>query len=210
MIRRILIAAAAVVVAGASWLSPISAQQQTPPPVPVPRPFPGAVPPPTPTPTPTSTPTPTPPRTAPVDSRQGASRPATPATSPAAPVPPPAGAQLTGPSEVLQSVKVPPTAEYLESFDTGKGQRYYIFGTNDSYADVVAYFKTQIRGGSRELFKTPGMFWFDLPGRVTEASFPPSVVVKDYTWGTLDGYLFVDGASSKRFKTIIQIVPAGR
>jgi hypothetical protein len=109
---------------------------------------------------------------------------------------------------VLQSVKMPATADYLESFDTGKGQRYYLFGSNDAYADVVAYFKTQIRGGSRELFKTPGMFWFDLPGRVSESSFPPSVVVKDYTWGTLDGYLFVDGASSRRYKTIIQIVPA--
>ena len=35
----------------------------------------------------------------------------------------------------------------------------------------------------------------------------PSVVVKDYTFGNSAGYLHVDGTQSKRFKTVIQIVP---
>ena len=41
----------------------------------------------------------------------------------------------------------------------------------------------------------------------------PSVVVKDYAWtgmnGELaDGYLFVAGTNQKRYRTIVQIVPA--
>ena len=53
---------------------------------------------------------------------------------------------------------------------------------------------------------------FDL-GRFRDdtMAYPPSVVVKDYTWGLdgqrSDGYLFVNGTTEKRYRTIIQIVP---
>jgi hypothetical protein len=40
-------------------------------------------------------------------------------------------------------------------------------------------------------------------------SFPPSVVVKDYTWNGSDGYLHVSGTTETRYKTVIQIVPPG-
>jgi hypothetical protein len=172
-------------------------QQQTPP-VPIPKPFPGATPPPAAPPSRTTDP--------------GASRPATPpppvtSTPIAAPAPQTPTARQT-PDETLLTVKVPPTAEFLESFDAGKGQRYYIFGTNDAFADVVQYFKTALRSGGRELFRTPATQQFDLGSfRDQTMAFPPSVVVKDYTWGSLEGYLFVDGTTSKRFRTIIQIVP---
>jgi hypothetical protein len=55
----------------------------------------------------------------------------------------------------------------------------------------------------------PPMQQFDL-GRFQEESmaYPPSVVVKDYTWNGSEGYLFVVGVQEKRYKTIIQIVPA--
>ena len=39
-------------------------------------------------------------------------------------------------------------------------------------------------------------------------AYPPSVVVKDYTWNASEGYLHVSGTTSTRYKTIIQIVPA--
>jgi hypothetical protein len=40
-------------------------------------------------------------------------------------------------------------------------------------------------------------------------AFPPSVTVKDYTWGGSQGYLNPKrGAKPARFITIIQIVPA--
>jgi len=53
------------------------------------------------------------------------------------------------------------------------------------------------------------MHQFDL-GRYQDETmaYPPSVVIKDYTWNGSEGYLHVSGATSKRYKTIIQIVPA--
>jgi hypothetical protein len=51
---------------------------------------------------------------------------------------------------------------------------------------------------------------FDI-GRFREETmaFPPSVTVKDYTWGGSAGYLNPkEGGEPARFKTIIQIVPA--
>ena len=52
---------------------------------------------------------------------------------------------------------------------------------------------------------------FDL-GRFDEdaMAYPPSIVVKDYTWNNSPGYLAVTGSAEKRFKTVIQIVPPAR
>ena len=89
------------------------------------------------------------------------------------------------------------------------GQRYYIYGSNSSYADVVTYYRNLMKNSGRELYKTPPMQQWDL-GRYQEDSmaYPPSVVVKDYTWNGSAGYLQVTGTTEKRYKTIIQIVPA--
>jgi hypothetical protein len=101
-----------------------------------------------------------------------------------------------------------PAAEFLEEFDAGNGQRYYLYGTNLAYQDIVDYYKARLRNGGREIFKEPAMQQFEL-GRFDEdtMSYPPSVVVKDYAWNGSEGYLFVDGITSKRYRTIIQIVP---
>ena len=100
-------------------------------------------------------------------------------------------------------------AEFLSSIDAGQGQRYYLYGTNASYADVVAFYKQALKTGGRELFKAPAMQQFDL-GKFQEDTmvFVPSVVVKDYTWNGSTGYLHVTGTTEKRFATVIQIVPA--
>ncbi len=65
-----------------------------------------------------------------------------------------------------------------------------------------------LKDGGHEIYKDPATRQFDL-GKYRDDSmaFPPSVVVKDYTWNNSPGYLFVSGTTSKRFKTIIQIVP---
>jgi len=117
------------------------------------------------------------------------------------------------PSERELGVSVYPAAEFIDSYDAGHGQRYYLFGTNAAYADIVGYYKNVLRDGGRELFRAPAMQQFDL-GRFRDdtMAYPPSVVVKDYTW-SIDGqpsagYLFIDGTKEKHFKTIIQIVPA--
>jgi hypothetical protein len=158
--------------------------QQTPPPVPVPKPFPGA---------------------------------RTPPATPGKPAAPPATAvdkvvAQGGPdADALAGAPVYPGADYLDSFDAGQGQRYYIFGTNAPYEDIVTYYKNTLKTGGRELFKSPAMQQFDL-GRFNDSTmaYPPSVVVKDYTWNGSAGYLHVSGTETRRYRTIIQIVPAGQ
>jgi hypothetical protein len=131
-----------------------------------------------------------------------------PATSPPATPSPPAP-QATVPGIVPpDGLPVFPSAEFIDAFDAGRGQRYYLYGANAPYADVVTYYKGFLKNGGRELYRTPPMQQFDL-GRFQEESmaYPPSVVVKDYTWNSSLGYLAVAGTTEKRFRTIIQIVP---
>jgi hypothetical protein len=125
---------------------------------------------------------------------------------------PAAGSASTAqaPSEALLGIKIYPNAEYLESFDVGHGQRCYLFGTNMAFTDIVLYYKGQFRGNSgRELFKMPPVQWWDLADFNDKTmAMQPSVVVKDYSATDGGGYLFVSGSAQKKFKTIIQVVPA--
>ena len=182
MVRRWL-GMTAVVVGLAAAVIPANARQtQTPPPQtqppPVPKPFPGST---------------------------------TPATPPAkpneAPAPPPA--PVAPSPQTLAGAPLYPAADFLDTYDAGRGQKYFIYGTNAPYLDIVNFYRQQLGGGGRELFRTPPMQQFDL-GRFDEQTmaYPPSVVVKDYTWNGAPGYLFVSGTTEKRYKTIIQIVPA--
>ena len=151
--------------------------------------FPGATPPP-------------PPATKPAD-------PAAPAPTTAKPAPGPVTPNPASTSQGGAAAFVYPGAEFLSSFDAGRDQRFYLYGTNAPFAEIVQYYKGALKaGGGRELMKTPAMQQFDI-GRFDEdtMAYPPSVVVKDYTWNNSAGYLFVNGTTEKRFKTIIQIVP---
>jgi hypothetical protein len=116
------------------------------------------------------------------------------------------------PTEAELGVPIHPAADFLDSYDAGKGQRYYLFGTNALYADIVAYYKNKLKDSGREIFKAPATQEFDLGKfRDDTMAFPPSVTIKDYTWtmdgGSSAGYLFVTGTTEKRYRTIIQIVP---
>jgi len=156
---------------------------------PVPRPFPGATP-------------AQPSANKPAD-------PAAPAPTTAKPAPPPVTPNPANTAQNGAAAFVYPGAEFLSSFDAGRDQRFYLYGTNASFAEIVLYYKGALKtGGGRELMKTPAMQQFDI-GRFDEdtMAYPPSVVVKDYTWNNSAGYLFVNGTTEKRFKTIIQIVP---
>jgi hypothetical protein len=151
-------------------------------------------------------------------------QPATTASTPATTAQPPASAPEQTPSRISETpgqapagapteatlgAPIYPTSEFLESFDAGRGQRYYIFGTNAAYTEIVGYYKNVMRNGGRTVFEAPAMQQWEL-GKFQEQtmSFPPSIVVKDYSWNGSAGYLYVDGAKEKRFKTVIQIVPA--
>jgi hypothetical protein len=153
--------------------------------------------------------------------RPGAAKPATPAAPPATtaqPARPPAVAPPTTaapnpndvPTEATLGVQIYPNAEFLQSFDAGKGQRYYLFGTNSTFVEIVNYYKTVLKQKGELIYDEPAIHEFDI-GKFKEETmaFPPSVTVKDYTWGGSAGYLNPKrGKQPARFKTIIQIVPA--
>jgi hypothetical protein len=126
-------------------------------------------------------------------------------------VAPPAPANPNDPpTEAMLGVPIYPGAEFLASYDAGKGQRYYLFGTNSSFAEIVAYYRTALKQKGDLVYDEPAIHQFDI-GRFREESmaFPPSVTVKDYTWGGSAGYLNPKrGKQPTRFKSIIQIVPA--
>lgn len=161
-------------------MSVISFVQNAPPPVPppVPKPFPGAVP------------------TPPPDSKPVSGK--TEKPTPAAPV---INAQPG-------NTPIHPRAELLDAFDAGQGQQYIVYGTDLLYATVVEYYKQLLRSGGTEIFRAPAMHRFDL-GRFDEntMAYPPSIVIKDYTWNGSPGYLHVNGSTEKRYRTIIQVVP---
>jgi hypothetical protein len=138
-------------------------------------------------------------------------QPAAPANPSAqAPAKPAAPAPAGPPTEASLGVALYKDAEFITSYDAGQGQRYYLFGTNASFGEVVAYYKGVLRDKGELVFEEPPVHEFDI-GRFKEdtMAFPPSVTVKDYTWGGMEGYLNPKpGAQPQRFKTIIQIVPA--
>jgi hypothetical protein len=144
-----------------------------------------------------------------------------PATSPRPPAPAPTAgpAPVTAPPaqpalaslETTLGVALFPAAELLETYDAGNGQKYFILGSNAAYTEVVLFYRTALKSGGREIYRAPApaMQQFDL-GRFQEdtMAYPPSVVVKDYGGSSAGGYLDVKGTNERRFKTIIQIVPA--
>ena len=122
----------------------------------------------------------------------------------------PARAAEAPPTEVTLGVAIFPTAVFLGSFNAGQGQRYYLFGSTASFGDLVTYYRGVLKDRGELVFDAPAVHMFDT-GRFREESmaFPPSVTVKDYTWGGKGGYLNpLRGSQPARFPTIIQIVPA--
>ena len=122
----------------------------------------------------------------------------------------PSASTTTRPAVQAQPGTAPihPQAQLLDSFDAGQGQQYILYGTDLPYTTVVEYYKQLLRTGGSEIFRAPAMHRFDL-ARFDEntMAYPPSIVIKDYTWNGSSGYLHVDGSTEKRYRTIIQVVP---
>jgi hypothetical protein len=132
------------------------------------------------------------------------------AQSPAAPPrsAPPQPA-VTAPSASEVGFPIYPAAQFLASYDAGRGQRYYIYGASAPFADVVTYYRTQLDERGSLVFKEPPTHMFEV-GRFREETmaFPPGVTVKDWTWGGSQGYLNpVAKGQPQRFPTIVMIVP---
>ena len=146
-------------------------------------------------------------RPAPPVAEPAAERPA-----PAQTAPQPAAKGAAAPTdEALGGLPVYPAATYLTSMDAGLGQRYYLYGTNATFVEIVAYYKTYLKQRGNEVFENdPPTHVFEV-GRFREETmaYPPGITVKDYTWNGAEGYLFVrPGQAPQRYRTIIQLVPA--
>ena len=118
-------------------------------------------------------------------------------------------AQPGDPTEATLGTPIYPSARFIASYDAGRGQRYYLFGSETDFLQLVTYYRTVLKQKGELVYEEPPVHMFET-GRFREETmaFPPSVTVKDYTWGGSLGYLNPKpGATPARFKTIIQIVP---
>jgi hypothetical protein len=125
------------------------------------------------------------------------------------------------PTATTLGAPIHPSAQFLNSYDAGAGQRYYLFGVPASFAEVVGYYQTQIGQRGELIFKDPPTHQFNGEPFVRYRSetmvFAPGVTVKDWTSGGSPGYPNPRrGAQPARFPTIVMIVtpppaaPAGR
>jgi hypothetical protein len=144
--------------------------------------------------------------------RPGASQPAKPADQPPGPPLKPnpiLGQPEKPPTEESLGVPIYPGAQFIASYDAGRGQRYYIFGTAASFVDLVNYYRTALKQRGELVYEVPATHSFDV-GRYREETmaFPPGVTVKDYESEVSQGYPNPKpGGQPARFPTVIQIVP---
>src|SRR4051812_17076408 len=81
---------------------------------------------------------------------QTPARPAPSAPPPATTTPPPAPAAAptagppdeSAPSEMSLGFPLYPNSQFITSYDAGKGQRYYLFGSSASFPELVKYYQT--------------------------------------------------------------------
>jgi len=141
-----------------------------------------------------------------------------PSQAPARPAPPPPAASATSvapevaPTEAQLGVPVFPNAQFIASYNAGRGQRYYIFGTAASFVDLVNYYRTTLKQRGELTYEVPATHEFDV-GKFDEdrMAFPPGVVIKDFQSDVSPGFPNPKpGGQPARFPTIIQIVPVQR
>jgi hypothetical protein len=110
------------------------------------------------------------------------------------------------PTEQSLGLPIYPGAQFIGSYDAGRGQRYYLYGINSDFAQIVAYYRTALKQRGELVFEMPQIHMFEV-GRFREETmaFPPGVTVKDYA---PDGYMAFKGNAAVKFQTIVQLVPA--
>lgn len=146
--------------------------------------------------------------------RPGTSQPAPqqpPSGPPAAnaPAPTPAAGGEAQPTEATLGIPIYPGAQFIASYDAGRGQRYYLFGSAASFVDLVTYYRSVLKQKGEVVFDVPATHEFDV-GRFNDETmaFPPGVTVKDFQSNVSQGYPNPKpGGQPARFPTIIQIVP---
>ena len=135
--------------------------------------------------------------------------PSQPAPAQPAPARPALGQPEKAPTEEFLGLPIFRGAQFIASYDAGRGQRYYIFGTAASFVEVVTYYRTILKQKGELVYEVPATHEFDV-GRYREETmaFPPGVTVKDYESEVSKGYPNPKpGGQPERFPTLIQIVP---
>jgi hypothetical protein len=119
------------------------------------------------------------------------------------------GQPEAAPTEATLGVPIYPGAQFIASYDAGRGQRYYIFGTAAGFLDLVAYYRNVLKQKGELVFDLPATHEFDVGKFREEAmAFPPGVTIKDYQSDVSAGYPNPRrGGQPARFPTLIQIVP---
>jgi hypothetical protein len=131
-----------------------------------------------------------------------------PAPQPAAAPAKPASPEAV-PTEATLGVPIFPGAQYLTSYDAGRGQRFYLFGSSASFVDLVTYYRTALKQKGELVYEIPATHEFDV-GRFHEdtMAFPPGVTVKDFQSDVSEGFPNPKpGGQPARFRSVIQIVP---
>jgi hypothetical protein len=113
------------------------------------------------------------------------------------------------PTDATLGVPIYPGAQFITSYDAGRGQRFYIFGSVASFVDLVTYYRTMLKQKGELVYEVPATHEFDV-GKYREETmaFPPGVTIKDYQSDISQGYPNPKpGGQPARFPTLIQIVP---
>jgi len=136
----------------------------------------------------------------------------TPSAPPVTTAPPPApapGQPEAAPTDATLGVPVYPGAQFLRSYDAGRGQRYYIFGSTAPFVDLVTFYRSALKQKGELVYDVPATHEFDV-GKYNEdrMAFPPGVTIKDFQSSASEGFPNPKpGGQPPRFKSIIQIVP---
>lgn len=65
--------------------------------------------------------------------------------------------QLTdnAPTEASLGFPIYPNAQFLTSYDAGNGQRYFLFGTNVNFEEMVQYYRVVLDERGNRVFDAP-------------------------------------------------------
>src|SRR5438874_9518761 len=118
------------------------------------------------------------PGTQPAPAPPAAPRPAAP---PPIAAPPAARVDPATPTEATLGFPIYPGAQFIASYDAGRAQRYYLFGSAATFVDIVAYYRNSLKQKGELVYDVPATNEFEV-GKYNEETmaFPPGVTVKDY------------------------------
>ena len=134
-------------------------------------------------------------------------QPAQPAPTTPVPPAPPASSPAQGEPTDL-GVPIYPGAQFIASYDAGRGQRYYLYGADSDFLQIVGWYKTMLKQKGDLVFEEPPVHMFDI-GRYREETmaFPPSVTVR-ITRGRFSSVTSIrSGVDSREIQDDIQVVP---